>query len=46
MNFIIENSPKEGSTLSIDYDKENDKSVVSASAEVITKKSSKKKKEE
>ena len=45
MNFIIENSPKEGSTLSIDYDRENDKSVVSLPTEPV-KKSTKKKKED
>jgi len=39
--FIIEKSPKEGSTLIIDYDKEGDKSVVSEPTE--GKKSSKKK---
>jgi ATP-dependent Clp protease ATP-binding subunit ClpC len=53
--FIIENSPKEGSTLTIDYDKEGDKSVVSevknletkvSESKVETKKSTKKKKDE
>jgi ATP-dependent Clp protease ATP-binding subunit ClpC len=43
--FIIENSPKEGSTLTIDYDKEGDKSVVSLQTEPV-KKSTKKKKED
>jgi ATP-dependent Clp protease ATP-binding subunit ClpC len=47
--FIIENSPKEGSTLTIDYDKEGDKSIVSESkvteTKIETKKSTKKKKE-
>lgn len=55
MNFIIENSPKEGSTLTIDYDKEGDKSVVSevknsetkvSESKVENKKSTKKKKDE
>ena len=44
--FIIENSPKEGSTLSIDYDKENDKSVVTNQVAEVPKKTSKKKKED
>jgi ATP-dependent Clp protease ATP-binding subunit ClpC len=53
--FIIENSPKEGSTLTIDYDKEGDKSIVSevknsetkvSESKVETKKSTKKKKDE
>jgi len=46
--FIIENSPKEGSTLTIDYDKEGDKSIVSevknSETKVDEKKTSKAKK--
>jgi len=43
--FIIENDPKSGSTLKIDFDKENDKSVVSDSSKVELKTTKRKKKE-
>jgi ATP-dependent Clp protease ATP-binding subunit ClpC len=43
--FIIESSPKQGSTLNIDYDKEGDKSVVSIDTPIETKSTKRKKKE-
>ena len=42
--FIIENDPKSGSTLKIDFDKEGDKSVVSIDTPVETKPTKRKKK--
>ena len=43
--FIIENDPKSGSTLKIDYDKEGDKSVVSIDIPIEIKPTKRKKKE-
>jgi ATP-dependent Clp protease ATP-binding subunit ClpC len=43
--FIIENDPKSGSTLKIDFDKENDKSIVSDLSKVEIKTTKRRKKD-